>query len=579
LSIHASLPETDLGNSIRLLSKKLEIQPEAAESLLRQAEVVHLNRGDLLFSQGDPSFHFYLLLQGQLRGQRTKANGVVDLNLSFYPGELIGELGFFDKTLRTLSISARRDSLVLKVGQAELDRLGESGRPLYNHLIRILVSRFKREAGYGTKTAQHQFILFQSFLNTSESATTVRNSLLQEFSAMGEFRHWKKLADIPSHSELDPEKLTVELIETDMDQAMDERLLDELDSMVLLASQQSLADAGQCARLKSLVDTADNDLPVWLVLVHEVDAVQSNITGRARELLGTGFRIMHIRKGHAVDAARVARHILGKTVGLVLGGGGARGFAHAGFYRALEEAGVVIDSVGGTSMGALVAALISTGRNAADVIEMLAIHFRKGLPFRLTDYMLPRHGLVKGKAADRVYYNAFGELCIEDQPIPFFAVSCNLTTGNQFLFEHGPIWKAIRATTSIPVFFEPHVSDQQVMVDGALVNNVPVDCMRARGAHTILTVDVGQEADLTLSSVENSKVRLPSVMKSLMRVIELGGIEKSRQARYSGDFYVQPPIEKIGLMEFERREEIVALGYEAGQKAIPDILALLKKNT
>lgn len=117
------------------------------------------------------------------------------------------------------------------------------------------------------------------------------------------------------------------------------------------------------------------------------------------------------------------------------------------------------------------------------------------------------------------------------------------------------------------------------MVDGALVNNVPVDCMRTRGARKILTVDVGLEEDITAHMLDDSSVQMPTMMKSLMRVIELGGIEKSRQAKVISDLYVQPSIEKIGLMEFERREEIVALGYEAGRKAIPDILDLLHKTT
>jgi len=113
---------------------------------------------------------------------------------------------------------------------------------------------------------------------------------------------------------------------------------------------------------------------------------------------------------------------------------------------------VVVDTVGGTSMGALVGALISSGRSAVEVNKALATSFKKGLPFKLTDYWIPKHGFVKSKAVDEVYRNAFGDLLIEDQPIPFFAISCNLTTGNQYLFEQGPLWKAVRASTSIPVF-------------------------------------------------------------------------------------------------------------------------------
>lgn len=579
MSNPAGLPVIELSYAIELLSKKLEIQAHEAEQLIALAKLVRLARGETLFSQGESSHHFYLLLQGQLKGERVRPDGFADLTLTFYPGEMIGELGFFDQAPRTLTISARRDSVLLEIDQNALEQFGEFSRSVYHHLIRMLVSRFKRELGYNGPVQQHQFILFQSLVRPEGFNSQAVESFQAAMGRHCELRRWKNLADIPASTATGVDDWVVEMIETEPQESLDDRLVEELDSMVVLISASTLGDIKSCQLLRAQLKSIDNDLPVWLVLVHEAAWVEEAVAERVREAFGNAFKLLHIRRGYYADNARAARHVLGLTLGLVLGGGGARGFAHAGFYQALEEAGVVIDSVGGTSMGALVGALISSGLTSVEVNKALATSFKKGLPFKLGDYWIPKHGFVKSKAVDDLYRNAFGELRIENQPIPFFAISCNLTTGNQFLFEHGPIWQAVRASTSIPVYFEPFMSGRHVMVDGALVNNVPVDCMRARGARKILTVDVGLEEDITAHMAEEGDVQMPSMMKSLMRVIELGGIEKSRQAKVISDLYVQPPIQNIGLMEFERREEIVTLGYEAGRKAIPDILNLLHKIT
>ncbi|BET25686.1 NTE family protein [Limnobacter thiooxidans] len=579
MSESTDLPLIELSYAVALLSRKLEIQPAEAQQLIRLAKLTHLNRGDTLFRQGDSSQQFYMLLQGQLKGQRIRPDGYLDLTLSFFPGEMIGELGFFDQAARTLTISARRDSILLEIDQAALEQFGEFSRSVYHHLIRMLVSRFKRELGYSGPLKQHQFILFQSLIRPEGFSQQAVEGFQSAMARHCELRRWKSLSDIPKTTPAALASRVVEMIEPQPLETLDDRLVEELDCMVVMICASTLGDSHSCGLLKSQLKSADDDLPVWLVLVHEAAWVEQAVAERIRDTFGTGFRLLHIRRGHHADNARAVRHVLGLTLGLVLGGGGARGFAHAGFFQALEEAGVVVDTVGGTSMGALVGALISSGRTSLEVNTALATSFKKGLPFKLKDYWIPKHGFVKSKAVDEVYRNAFGELLIEDQPIPFFAVSCNLTTGNQFLFEQGPMWKAVRASTSIPVFFEPFMAGRQVMVDGALVNNVPVDCMRAKGARKILTVDVGQEEDITAHMLDDSSVQMPTMMKSLMRVIELGGIEKSRQARVISDLYVQPAIEKIGLMEFERREEIIALGYEAGSKAIPDILTMLQNNT
>lgn len=563
---------------VQLLARKLDLPLDDTDKLLGLARVRSVNKGEVLFKQGEASNSFFLIVQGQLKGQRTRPDGQVDLTLSFFPGEMIGELGFFDRSPRTLSILARKDAVLIELDDEVLERFGQQSRAVHQHLIRILVSRFKRELGYSRPLNLNQLMLFQSHVRP-EGLRDWSTEMLRHCLAQHAEVRVQPLNQLHSHAPppSTPGRWTLDWIDANPGDQVPHTLVDELDSITIMLCASTLGDAVSVTHIQQQLHELDSNTQIWLVLVHEAAWVESNVAMEVRRLFGVGCRILHIRHGSKQDFVRVSRHLLGISVGLVLGGGGARGFAHAGFYRALEESGIVVDAVGGTSMGALVAALIATGHGAKWVEQSLALSFKRGLPFKFTDYWIPRHGFVKSRAVDQVYQTAFAQACIEDQPIPYFAVSCNLTTGGQHLYDEGPVWKAVRASTSIPVYFEPFMDGRQVMVDGAMVNNVPVDTMRKRGAYRVIAVDVGLEEDICAHMNGQSAAQMPSMMKSLMRVIELGGIEKSRQARAISDVYVQPSIEKIGLMEFERREEIVNLGYEAGLRAIPDILVLTEK--
>ncbi|HEX4878386.1 MAG TPA: cyclic nucleotide-binding domain-containing protein, partial [Limnobacter sp.] len=375
MSTPAGLSVVELSQAAALLAKRLEIQPDQAHKLIELARLVPLQRGDTLFHQGDASHQFYLILQGQLRGQRMRPDGQMDLTLAFFPGEMIGELGFFDHSPRTLSISAKRDSVLLAIDHDALARFGEHGHAVYQHLIRVLVSRFKRELGYASPLAQHQMIALGSLVRPDGLAEQAELALCAAFAHHAELRRWSDWRSVSFTPPTTNHGCVADVLRVDVTGALDERLMDDLDSMLIMLCASTLADSGICNALLARIRQAENQLPVWLVLVHEAAWVEANVAARVRSLFGDSFRLLHVRSGHRHDFERVVRHVLGRTLGLVLGGGGARGFAHAGFFRALEEAGLVIDHVGGTSMGALVGALIASGRSASQVNDVLAQSF------------------------------------------------------------------------------------------------------------------------------------------------------------------------------------------------------------
>ncbi|EQD70335.1 Patatin domain protein, partial [mine drainage metagenome] len=158
--------------------------------------------------------------------------------------------------------------------------------------------------------------------------------------------------------------------------------------------------------------------------------------------------IPHHHVQSPADYARLARVLTGRAVGLVLSGGGARGFAHIGAVKALREAGIPIDMVGGTSMGGILGAGVAGHWSVTELTDRFRHYFVESRPLR--DYTLPFVSLVSGRKVSRMLFEAFGELAIEDLPLSFFCVSSNLTTGHPYVHRRGELWRALRASVSVP---------------------------------------------------------------------------------------------------------------------------------
>lgn len=559
---------------LKLLAQRLDLTEEQATSVLKVSRLKSISTGLVLFEQGQSSTSFYLVLAGRLRGQRRGARGI-EVDVWFQPGDIIGELGFFDQSLRTLTASASRESLLLEIDQLSLSQCGDSSVLVYQHILKVLIKRFKNQMGYERSTLQAPLIWMQNWMSTPDFAINAEQELRHSLCRKSKVDFIKDANEVRTGlSSLAAPELGPQVFVSQAGQLCPERLLDDLDAAVFLVNLQLLRDDQRRAQLMQAVLSVDEGVHVWIVHMHPEQHVHPGHLKAFKGLARPSVRHLHVRHGHQMDLDRVARHLLGRTLTLVFGGGGAKGFAHAGVYRALAEAGLMPDAVGGTSMGALVGALVATGKPPAEVEHILKTTFKGGLPFRWRDYLFPKHGFIRSNSVNNVYHKAFGEDFIEDLPVPFFAVGCNLSTGLEDLIDQGLVWKAIRASTSIPVLFEPYLDKGQVLVDGALVNNVPVDRMRARGGRYVVTVDVGQEEDIRARG-KNGEVVMPSMLRSLMRMVELGGLQKSRVAQHNSDFFIQPEVSKLGMLDFHKADQIIQIGYECALQWIPKIRAMV----
>jgi NTE family protein len=285
----------------------------------------------------------------------------------------------------------------------------------------------------------------------------------------------------------------------------------------------------------------------------------------------------HIRQDHAEDIGRLARCVAGRAVGLVLGGGGARGFAHIGVVKALKEAGVPFDYLGGVSMGAIIAAGLAAEWSLDELSDRMRAVFVTSKP--LSDYTLPLIALVRGRKVTELFRTHFGSLRIEDLARPYFCISSDLTTGRIHEHRVGFLWRALRASAALPGIMPPVNLRGHLLVDGGVMNNLPVDLMRARRIGPLIASDVTGEIDFSVRDSrygERPVWRLiwqrmrgtPSIFDVLMRTGTVGSEAQRRLVRDEADFLFEPPLENLNPLDWKAFDRAVAEGYEHAARQI-----------
>jgi predicted acylesterase/phospholipase RssA len=316
------------------------------------------------------------------------------------------------------------------------------------------------------------------------------------------------------------------------------------------------------------------DVPVELVLVHPAGCVEPR--GTSRWLNDRDVRRHHhLRAGSEGDAARVARLLTNRGIGLVLSGGGARSMAEIGVVRAMGELGIPIDAVGGTSAGALVAGSVARGWPVEQVRDVLHDGMvGQGNPI---DPTVPLTSLAAGRRMTERLRTAAGDVDIEDLWLPFYCVSTNLSHNRAEVHRRGRGWRAVRASMSIPGVFPPVAEGGDVLVDGGLVDNMPVaEMRRAHEGITVVAVDVGVQRGLSAGDLPDSTVlhgwrlmfdrfhprrrspKVVGILTILARLTELGAGGRSTEMP---DVLVRPDVERFPILDFGRFDELVEQGH------------------
>jgi NTE family protein len=287
-------------------------------------------------------------------------------------------------------------------------------------------------------------------------------------------------------------------------------------------------------------------------------------------------RLFHLRDGDPADIARLGRIISGQSVGLVLSGGGARAYAHVGAVKALREKGVPIDFIGGSSMGAIVAAGVACGWDDDELAARITAAFVKSSP--LDDITLPLVAMTRGDKVRQRLCEHFGEVEIADLWLPFFCISSNLTSGAYQLHRRGSLRHALRASISLPGVMPPVAQDNNILVDGAVMKNFPADVMRAFHLGPIVGVDVTRGRSITANDVRSESVwrwilsgdwrRGPPIVSLLMRAATVSSGRDLAVAHEATDLLITPAVEGVEIRNWRAFAPAVESGYRTTLEAL-----------
>jgi NTE family protein len=514
--------------------------------------------GTLLFEKGDRSDAIYLLLSGLLGVLVPDTDGGERVVARLGPGELVGEMGCVSGQPRAATIRALRTCELLRVPWRHLEDFARVDPAMLTLICRTVVARLVGELdGKPRDFRPRSFALVP--LGDALGGRKFVDVIAQAFSAVGSTHCVDRAAG--KHMQTD------EFF----------RLESTFDYVLYLADPGDEAWSRRCLRQSDvnliIVDGADRprgppsfmsemeqNIPSHLALTWR----KAVVPGRAAAWIAAlGVeRHHHVRK--PADIGRMARLLTGTGTGLVLSGGGARGLAHIGVARTLRDHGVSIDAIIGTSIGGLIGAGLALELDPETLIERVRRFARVSPLFDLT---LPRQSLLAGRRLRSLLFDWFGDLRIEDTPIPFSCISANLTTGSLSAHRSGSLRQWTAAATAIPGVFPPVYVNGVAHVDGAVLNNLPTDLARESGAGFVVAVDVARGAlrsdDLEPITAERQDIDRMTILEILTRVGSLGDRAEAARRRSQCDVLITPEVSAIGLVNFRAYRHAVDAGARA----------------
>ena len=543
------------------------VNERALHRVLAEAEWISLNGGVTLRRDGENDAAIFVVLTGALGVLVSGDCGHETLVATIPAGETVGEMSLISGEEHSATIVALRDSELMRIGKPLFDKLTARHPRVMMNLTRQLVRRLRhttRRAAHHERPKTFALVPLQPGLDCSALMRDLEAALrdLGKKTARLDIRNGEANADFFHGVETAHDTVVYEADAPDSVWAR--QCLRQADRVVLIARAARAGLLKPVTAAHALLTRQHPDL----VILHENGRLQPGAT--AKLLAESGAHIHHhVRNGNRADIAKLARYLTGQAVALVLSGGGARGFAHLGVLRALQEARIPVDLIGGASMGGIVAAGIAMEWSIEELTARLKHCFVDTNP--LDDYTFPVFALVRGRKVSQLLRDNFGDVAIEDLACNFFCCSSSLTSGRSIAHRAGPVWRALRATVAIPGILPPVIDDGQMLVDGGLMNNFPVDLMAGFARGPIIGVDVTGDSGLT-AKADLSEVPFwrglragfggtPNIVSILMRSGTVGNEIQRRQARAMADVLFEPALEGIGLRAFKAFDRAIEEGY------------------
>ncbi|TGK04877.1 cyclic nucleotide-binding protein [Leptospira semungkisensis] len=588
--------------------------------LLPYLRWLYVPGGERLMLQGEPGNSLFVILSGRFRYTVADEQGNITGEGEFAKGDIIGEMSLLTGEPRSASVYAVRSSQVIQISRNGFRKfISDSPEALF-HVTETIARRLgqRNKESYRFSRKVHTIALvpvtegfpLRHFSNElSKSLKSFGSTLSVNEEKLSKSLKEKKIyqkngirfgiPDILSwFGELEKEYDNVVFeVDPSGDPLWTEASLRQADRILLLTEtgRPILKNSYSWNLIQG--ESLSETMKESLVYLEDSFTRWEELETLLHELPG---QKLILRKNRAGEFDRIARRLEGKSVGIALAGGGAKGFAHLGFLRSLSEAGVPIDIIGGTSAGSIMAGLFAMGYGFDECIRLIK---EVWIEAKLTrDYTLPFVSILRGARYSKAIKEFFGNRKIETLWIPFLAVACDLTNSKPKVFEEGEVWKAIRASTSIPGIFPPFYSDGSLYVDGGLWDNLPGTLVRRKGADVLFSVDLGAGSqpnkDQTYGQLVESRFpgEAPSALKLLgnqfmkkeqrysyphigelfMRSMLLSSRNNLIKTKENSDIFVELPVRDFSTFDWDEYKTLYELGYEHSQKFVKDWAKIIK---
>jgi NTE family protein len=536
--------------------------PEDVRTRLEaEAVKVDIPAGELLFAAGDRAADVFVVHAGLLDVEQ---DGRVIRQVG--AGAVFGELALLAGGVRSASVRARRDSHLLKVSHEAFDDIVASDVRSLRTLTGVLAAQLQDAAPPREGAPPRPRLVAVAALHPGAPSAAVADALAV---------HLGQSLRVARPGRVDPDGL--------------ERAEGENDRVLIEAHDPADPWWQVCVRqadLLVLVASSDADIPTGppagrpgcdLVLVGP--STSGERIRRWRAALDA-YAVTQASGPVAAAVRPLAARIAGRSVGIVMAGGGARAFAHLGVLMELEDAGIPVDRVAGASQGSIIAGVYACGFDARTASDLCYEEFVRSNPYG--DYTVPTVSLVRGRRTEKALRRRFTDVHIEELPRMFRCVATDLQTRAPHVFRTGDLTSAVMASVSIPGLFPPRRDGGRLLVDGGVLNNLPVQLLTERDEGPIIAVNIGLGGDGRPRPTDSAepvvapRLRVPALGETLMRSLFIGSGGAVQEARRAGAIVVTPSSMGVGLLEFHQLDRMVESGRQAGRALLEDAGHLLR---
>ena len=596
-------PTVSIDTAERLLGLTFfrDIGVDALTSLQVELEWLHLRAQQVLFEAGQPADSMYIVVSGRLEVFRHD-DGSETVIQRIPAGAPVGEMDLLSGAPRGASVRAARDSVLVRITREAWERVADEHPRILRVVNRVLIDRL------ATTKSPRSVAPFPviAVVPASPGAPVERLSalLLAELAALGRAR---VVSAVSADAELGAGTASAE---HGRHRARLTEWLDKVerqsDFLLLLgdgrggawndrvvrqrrrrpAGRRGRPRAGRTRALARLCAPPSSSVARReLVLVHPDGRREPSGAGRWLDAIPVAAH-HHLRLGVPEDGKRLARFVTGRSVALALSGGASRGFVHVGVIRALREAGIPIDSVCGTSIGALIGAQCALGWEPQRIRD--ALH--RGLVERSPlDYTVPICSAISGKRLESMLQEILGDRQIEDTWLRFACVSASLGRAVPVVHQRGPLWFGVRCSASLPGVVPPVEHEGDLLVDGGLLDNLPALLARDLGRGRTVAVNVinalgsaelselagGERALPRIARLiaPGARSRVPPIMNLVMHGMFLSTVSAAAHIRDEVDLFIEPDVSRFWFLDATCLDAAIAAGHDAAQRAIPAWLA------